>query len=226
VRLGELHGSERLEAACGRALAINNPTYKTVKAILKNGLDKMAVVEEEEPRRVVHENIRGGDYFDREEASVASGQDEIEARYLEDERRAIRNDAGVEGSPVTPTSNRGERQPEVSNQAILRAADLTPIGATRELLRALVERLQAEESGPLPSRQARLRRYEERGGDTSRRKESSDAPCVSQDECLGETETNHGEVESKGGECMGDEVTCVSEGDQVVSPTSRRAGVG
>src|SRR5262249_26156498 len=35
MRLGGRHGGERLEAACGRALAIGSPTCQRVQAILK-----------------------------------------------------------------------------------------------------------------------------------------------------------------------------------------------
>jgi hypothetical protein len=98
VRMGEKYGDERLEAACARALAIGNPTLQSVKAILKNGLEKVALVEEVETKSVVHENIRGGDYFDREEVSPTSDQDKIEARYLEDERLAIIHEQSADSS--------------------------------------------------------------------------------------------------------------------------------
>src|SRR5262249_54035676 len=87
--LSERYGEERVEAACERALAIRSPTYKTVKSILKNGLDKVKRAEEGEAKTVVHENIRGGAYFDREEGEQAKRIDEIEARYLDEERLAI-----------------------------------------------------------------------------------------------------------------------------------------
>lgn len=37
VRLGQKHGNQRLEAACVRALAFGDPSYQTVKGILKAG---------------------------------------------------------------------------------------------------------------------------------------------------------------------------------------------
>lgn len=89
MRLGERCGNERLEAACARALAIGSPTQRSVKAILKRGLEKVALTEEVEAKAVVHENIRGGDYFAREEVKPRSKWDEIEARYLEEERLSI-----------------------------------------------------------------------------------------------------------------------------------------
>jgi len=65
LRLGKSHGDERLEAACGRALAIGSLSYKSVAAILKNGLDQQPL---ELPQaaslpRIHHQNIRGGDYY-------------------------------------------------------------------------------------------------------------------------------------------------------------------
>lgn len=39
LKLRQTYGAERLEAACRRALAFNDPTYKTVKGILKKGLE-------------------------------------------------------------------------------------------------------------------------------------------------------------------------------------------
>jgi hypothetical protein len=98
MRMGEQYGDERLDAACARALAIGNPTLQSVKAILKNGLERVALVEEVETKSVVHENIRGGDYFDREEVSPTSDQNKIEARYLEDERFAIIHEPSADSS--------------------------------------------------------------------------------------------------------------------------------
>ena len=40
LKLGQIYGEERLEAACGRALAFDDPSYKTVKGILKKGLEQ------------------------------------------------------------------------------------------------------------------------------------------------------------------------------------------
>jgi hypothetical protein len=55
MRLREQFGASRLEAACSRALNFGSPTYRTVKQILKDGLDRqnelMEVVELEVPYR-------------------------------------------------------------------------------------------------------------------------------------------------------------------------------
>jgi len=63
-RLGETYGIDRLEAACKRALAIQSPSYKSVKSILDKGLDKEplpAAAKSAPP--IEHENLRGADYY-------------------------------------------------------------------------------------------------------------------------------------------------------------------
>lgn len=68
IRTASRYGHARTEAACARALAIGNPTRKSVEAILKNGLDRVALQEEPDADHslAVHENIRGGEYFNKE----------------------------------------------------------------------------------------------------------------------------------------------------------------
>ena len=41
ISLGKRYGKKRLEAACSRALDYDNPRYRTVKIILKKGLDQL-----------------------------------------------------------------------------------------------------------------------------------------------------------------------------------------
>src|SRR5262249_20217509 len=89
MRMGERYGAERLEAGCGRAVAVHSPGDKSVAGILEAGLDKVALSKEVEEKTVVHENIRGGDYCDRGEVMSRSEEEEIEARYLEEERESI-----------------------------------------------------------------------------------------------------------------------------------------
>jgi len=108
VRLGERYGEERLEAACARALGVGNPTYKTVESMLKRGLDKVKPAEEMEAKAVVHENIRGGAYFDREELDAASAAGEIEARYWDEERFAIMNEPRADTAGEGPGDSRRE----------------------------------------------------------------------------------------------------------------------
>lgn len=64
LRLGEHFGAERLEAACARALAIQSPSYQSVKSILEKGLDQRPLLMEEAPAAIIeHPNIRGPHYF-------------------------------------------------------------------------------------------------------------------------------------------------------------------
>jgi len=66
MRLGKAYGLDRLEAASARALAIGSYSYKSVKSILKNGLDRQQLLPSsrtEDRHPVCHENIRGGDYY-------------------------------------------------------------------------------------------------------------------------------------------------------------------
>jgi transposase len=63
-RLAKKFGSERVEAACVRALSVNALSYRHVAAILHNGLDRAPVLDVE-PRgpSLVHGNVRGRDYY-------------------------------------------------------------------------------------------------------------------------------------------------------------------
>lgn len=53
----------RIEAACARAMKANAFSYKSVKAILKNGLDTQRLEEPLNLSLPLHENIRGPDYY-------------------------------------------------------------------------------------------------------------------------------------------------------------------
>jgi len=66
LRLAKRYGNERLEAACGRAVAVRARSYRHVESILRNGLDRVVLDSPaREPVNPVapHENIRGGDYY-------------------------------------------------------------------------------------------------------------------------------------------------------------------
>jgi hypothetical protein len=64
MRLGKDYGAERLEAACGRALAVGAVSFKSVQAILKHGLDRQPLPTPElTPTTPAHENLRGPDYY-------------------------------------------------------------------------------------------------------------------------------------------------------------------
>ena len=67
LRLARRYGAERLEAACGRALAVGARSYRHVDSILKHGLDRQPpLVPAATPPRapLIHENVRGRDYYD------------------------------------------------------------------------------------------------------------------------------------------------------------------
>jgi transposase len=64
MRLGKSYGTERLDAACRRALTIGACSYKSIESILKNGLDRTPLPATgpatAAPR---HANIRGPEYY-------------------------------------------------------------------------------------------------------------------------------------------------------------------
>jgi transposase len=71
MRMAKRYGGERTNAACERALrvgVVGGPRRKYIESILKRGLDR----EEASARQVnrtaplTHENVRGGDYYDKE----------------------------------------------------------------------------------------------------------------------------------------------------------------
>ena len=63
LRLGKSYTEARLEAACGRALAIGSTSYRSVESILKNGLDAKPLQEQETSTPIQHQNIRGSKYY-------------------------------------------------------------------------------------------------------------------------------------------------------------------
>ena len=251
MRLSERYGEERLEAACVRALAIQSPTYKTVKSILKNGLDKVKRAEEVETKTVVHENIRGGAYFDREEVEQANPIDEIEARYLDEERLAIMNESHAGTGHETPCDGRWEEAKTgnktneiearygeedglgsaedagaapVCNMGVAvrtRVAVTPPVGCS---LPELIERLRAAWERPRGTVRSG-RQTAERGGHASRSSPEDKSSCRGPSMCLGPAggngDPNAGGEASKQCEWENDEATC--EGD--VSATPRRGDV-
>jgi len=219
MRLGEQHGDARLEAACLRALAIGSPTYKSVKAILSRGLEKGAMTEEAPQRTVAHENIRGGDYFDRQEVSPPGGDDGIEARYLEEERQAIilepTTDSVRGPHRIHPVVERQTR--EVSNGGVT-GSYIPPAGAPTEPLSALLGRL--EKLMVRPPSAARIERVPrgERGGVDSGFGERDDLSCTGESGCVAEVtnddDTTPAEGEervSRRREKMADETLCAIE---------------
>lgn len=66
LRLAKIYTNPRLEAACKRALFYKGYSYKSIRSILENGLDKQSLPENKGTIAINHENIRGNDYFGRE----------------------------------------------------------------------------------------------------------------------------------------------------------------
>ncbi len=64
LRMGKGFGDERLEAACRRAIRIGSCSYKSIDSILRRGLDRQALPEQQELElSIEHDNIRGSDYY-------------------------------------------------------------------------------------------------------------------------------------------------------------------
>lgn len=64
LRLGKRYGSDRLEAACERALAVHATSYKSVKSILEHGLDGRPLAAPARAEVIDHRNIRGAEYYE------------------------------------------------------------------------------------------------------------------------------------------------------------------
>lgn len=64
IRLADRYGTERVEAACRRALAARALSYRSVESILRHGLDTQPLPEAR-PARVHprHPNLRGASYY-------------------------------------------------------------------------------------------------------------------------------------------------------------------
>jgi len=189
MRLAERYGAERLEAACGRAMAIKNPRYKSVEAILKSGLDKVALTEEVEPTPVVHDNIRGGAYFDRGEVESTDGgeerSDEIEARYLEEERIAIINEPSIGPEQQRQRGGAVERHQEALSGATFGVMKVEPSHVMMNPCAALIGRLQTAWAPQSATTRSDDRSVNERGGNDGRRDQWAGSPCASQGACLG-----------------------------------------
>ena len=62
-RLSKDYGQDRVEAACGRAIALGSCSYQSVKSILKKNLDKTRIETPVETVTAEHENVRGASYY-------------------------------------------------------------------------------------------------------------------------------------------------------------------
>jgi hypothetical protein len=69
LRFGKRYSLERLEAACRRAIAMNVCSYRSIKSILENSLDRESLTPLEVPpaHAEVHANVRGSSYYQKEE---------------------------------------------------------------------------------------------------------------------------------------------------------------
>jgi transposase len=70
LRLAKQYGSERLEAACTRAVAVRARSYRHVASMLRRGLDRQPLpttpaspAASARQLTLTHENVRGGDYY-------------------------------------------------------------------------------------------------------------------------------------------------------------------
>jgi len=66
MSLGKSYGKDRLEAACGRALALGTTSYKSIQSILKTGLDSQPLPAQPDKHLelpIDHDNIRGPGYY-------------------------------------------------------------------------------------------------------------------------------------------------------------------
>jgi transposase len=71
LRLATRFSNERLESACRRALAMNACAYRSIKSILDSSLDRQPPesAQASPTHSEVHANVRGSDYYSREEVA-------------------------------------------------------------------------------------------------------------------------------------------------------------
>lgn len=104
IRLADRFGRERLDAACARAVTIASPTYKTVEALLKKGLEKVPLPAAADTRAtpvLEHEHIRGASYFEKEEANAERRDDSEDVGH-----EACRDGSDISGDHVRAVERR------------------------------------------------------------------------------------------------------------------------
>jgi transposase len=74
MRLNRSYPDQRIENACQRALMINGCSYPSIKSILEKGLDQMNPEPDQEERPIIHQNIRGKDYFGFTNKTLQAGE--------------------------------------------------------------------------------------------------------------------------------------------------------
>ena len=70
IRLGKRYGNERVNQACTRALKLNIVGYRQIESILKSGRDKIPLESVREPVSIIHDNLRGAQYYQQEISNV------------------------------------------------------------------------------------------------------------------------------------------------------------
>jgi transposase len=63
LRLSKKYGGDRVEVACGRAMAVGARSYRHVESILQHGLDRIPPTDAGAQPRPHHVNIRGRGYY-------------------------------------------------------------------------------------------------------------------------------------------------------------------
>jgi transposase len=63
IRLADRYSPQRVEAACGRALAVRALSYKSVESILRHGLDNQPLPTPSTRTHPEHRNVRGPGYY-------------------------------------------------------------------------------------------------------------------------------------------------------------------
>jgi transposase len=64
MRLGKIYGTERLVAACLRALALNTLSYRSLESMLRQGLEREPLpARSEQSDPITHTNVRGPGYY-------------------------------------------------------------------------------------------------------------------------------------------------------------------
>jgi transposase len=72
IRLSHCYESQRVDAACRRALALNVCSYRSIQSILKTGMDREPLPGEQPTVPVCsrhHDNVRGGSYYAQEQSA-------------------------------------------------------------------------------------------------------------------------------------------------------------
>lgn len=64
IRLADKYTTQRVEAACERALLAGACRYKSVESILKNSIDQTPLASPVPQSTPPHDNIRGAEYFE------------------------------------------------------------------------------------------------------------------------------------------------------------------